>query len=128
MDVPDHVEYGLDRYGSTLYGATLFAIDDVIHLPGAIRFRNEALLLKADTAFAVVEKLPSSTEPTLTADDMQPGAPIEPVNPSFPEAITVAMPIDRRLSIAVFTGAFTVSQVDWRKYRPPPRLMFTEAI
>jgi len=41
----------------------------------------------------------------------------------LPEATTVAIPADRRLSIAGFSG----SESQFAEYLPPPRLRFTDA-
>ena len=43
-------------------------------------------------------------EPTLIADEMQPGAESAVPEPLFPAATTVATPIDRRLSITGLYG------------------------
>ena len=47
--------------------------EELIHLPGASKFKNEALLEKLDTALTVVPKLPSSVEPVLIALEIQEG-------------------------------------------------------
>jgi hypothetical protein len=84
--------------------------------PGARRDKKEAELENEDRVSNFV------VEPTLTALDIQPGLPMESVKPLLPEAITVAIPADLRLSIIALWGC--VSQL--LKKRPPPRLMFTE--
>ncbi len=66
--------------------------------------------------------------PTLIAEEIQPGAPMLFLYPSFPAEMTVAMPTDRRLSIAAFDETFAASQAAWLKYCPPPRLILTAAI
>src|SRR5688500_2977547 len=71
-----------------------------------------------DTA-SVVE----TADPTLTALEMQAGWLIDVLEPLLPEAITVAMPAARRLSIDV-CSELPHAEVE----RPPPRLMFTEAM
>jgi len=62
-------------------------------------------------------------EPTLTAVEMHAGALSEAAWPSLPEEMTVAMPADRRLSMAAFCGWSSQAEKNW----PPPRLMLTEA-
>jgi hypothetical protein len=84
--------------------------------PGARRCKKEAELENDDRVSDFV------VEPTLTALDIQPGLLMESLKPLFPEAITVAIPADLRLSIIAFGGC--VSQL--LKKRPPPMLMFTE--
>jgi hypothetical protein len=69
----------------------------LIHLPGASNVKKKALLEKLDTVLTVVPMLPSSVEPTLIALEIQAGKEIPFVLPPFPDAITVAMPIERRL-------------------------------
>jgi hypothetical protein len=48
------------------------------------------------------------TAPTLTADEMQPGAWI-PSTPSLPAAAATATPAARRLSIAAFSAGLSAS-------------------
>jgi hypothetical protein len=67
-------------------------------------------------------------EPTLIADEMQPGALRAPVYPLLPAAITTAMPNERNWSMAAFRAAFSESHTVCFSYRPPPRLIFTAAI
>src|SRR4030095_11189129 len=98
-------------------------IEERIQRQGASSERNEALLEKLETASATVPSDPSSVEPTLIAVEMQPGALRALVKPSFPAAITVAIPTERRLSMATLRGS--LSQLE--KNCPPPRLMLTEA-
>ena len=66
-----------------------------MYRPGASRFTNDATLLNDDTWSASVPPLPSSTEPTLMADEMQPGKLTSSVKPLFPAAMTVAIPTER---------------------------------
>jgi hypothetical protein len=99
--------------------------EELIHRPGASRFKKEALLEKPDTTSTVVPRLPSSVEPTLIALEIQAGYEIPFVLPSFPDAITVAMPSERRLSMAAFIAGFVLSQFVVRG--PPPRLILTAA-
>jgi hypothetical protein len=71
--------------------------------PGARRDKKDAELENEDRVSDFV------VEPTLTALDIQPGLLMEFVKPLLPEAMTVAMPTDLRLSIIAFSGA--VSQL-----------------
>ena len=84
--------------------------------PGARRCKKETELENDDKVSDFV------VDPTLTALDIHPGLLMESVKPLFPEAITVAIPTDLRLSIAALRES--VSQL--LKKRPPPMLMFTE--
>lgn len=84
--------------------------------PGARRCKKEAELENDDSVSDFV------VEPTLTALDIQPGLLMESVKPLLPEAITVAIPADLRLSIIALRES--VSQL--LKKRLPPMLMFTE--
>jgi hypothetical protein len=90
--------------------------EELMLWPGASRERKEAELENEETASDSV------VDPTLTALDMHAGAPMESVKPLLPEAITVAMPADLRLSII----GLRVSESQLLKKRWPPRLMFTE--
>ena len=58
------------------------------------------------------------------ADEIQAGAEMEPQEPLFPLAMTVAIPTARRVSIIAFSGS--LSQLEL--YTPPPRLKLDEAI
>jgi hypothetical protein len=60
--------------------------------------------------------------PTLTALDTHAGALSWLVAPSFPEATTVAIPAERRLSINGLYGSSSQAELK----SPPPRLMLTE--
>ena len=86
--------------------------------PGASRSRICALLEKLDTVSDLV------VEPTLIAVEMQAGAPMAEVRLSLPDAITVAIPAERRRSIAAFAGWSSQADAYW----PPPRLMLTAAM
>jgi len=55
--------------------------------------------------------------PTLIADEMHAGADTRFEFPSLPAAMTVAIPTDRSVSMAVFSDAFEPSQYD---EEPPP--------
>jgi hypothetical protein len=90
--------------------------EELMLSPGASSERNEAELENDETVSDFV------VEPTLTALDIQAGAPMELVKPSLPEEITVAIPADLRLSMTALRGS--VSQLLVKE--PPPRLMFTE--
>ena len=85
--------------------------------PGARRCKKEAELENDDSVSDFV------VEPTLTALDMQPGLLMESVKPLLPEAITVAIPTDLRLSII----ALRESESQLRVNRPAPRLKLTAA-
>jgi hypothetical protein len=98
-------------------------IEELIHRPGASKERKGALFEKGQIASAVVPSEPSSVEPTLTAVEIHAGALIARGCPSFPEAITVAIPTDRRLSIAILRA----SESQLEENDPPPMLMLTEA-
>src|SRR5438552_2735621 len=65
-----------------------------------------------------------SVDPTLTTVEMQPGEAIDHVDPLFPEATTVAMPIERSTSTIGLYG----SSSQGVENDPPPRLMLTDAI
>lgn len=96
--------------------------EETMPWPGANRDRKAAEFENAEIASAFV------VDPTLTAVEMQPGALMALVNPSFPDAITVAIRAERRLSIAAFIPAFARSQAAWLVNPPPPKLILTEAI
>src|SRR5262245_20928501 len=102
----------------------LLGTEEVITLPGARSERNEALLEKLDTASATVPNDPSPVEPTLTAVEMQAGALSAFTEPPFPEEMTVAIPTERRLSMATLRES--VSQLELNN-AAPPRLILTEA-
>ena len=65
----------------------------MIDSPGANTERNDATFENHDTRFDL------SVDPTLMADEMQPGVEIPDLAELFPAATTVATPIDRRLSM-----------------------------
>ena len=78
-------------------------------------------------ASTVVPELPSSVDPTLTALEMHAGKAKAVCSiRRFPEAMTVAIPIERRLSIIGLYIGFAESQFD--EYFPPPKLILTAAI
>jgi hypothetical protein len=60
--------------------------------------------------------------PTLIADEMHPGELRPFVDPLLPPATTVAIPVDRRLSMIDFVGSPSQTDVD----RPPPMLRFAD--
>ena len=69
-------------------------------LPGANSDSQDALLLNEATL-----SLESPVAPTLIALEIQPGLEIPVDAPSLPAAITVAMPAERRLSMAALIEA-----------------------
>ena len=83
--------------------------------PGASRSTWAELLENAETASALV------VEPTVTAVEMQPGAPTPAVSESLPDEITVATRAARRLSISDLRASPSQALV----LLPPPRLMLT---
>src|SRR5262245_25078889 len=100
-------------------------IEERIKRPGASNERNDALLEKgSETASAIVPFEPSSVEPTLIAVEMQAGKLRALMKPLFPDAMAVAIPTERRLSMATLSD--WVSQFVGNPC-PPPRLMLTEA-
>src|SRR5262245_249978 len=99
-------------------------MEELIETPGASRFKNGALLEKKAITSAPVPPLPSPTAPTLIAEEMQAGELMAFEKPLFPEAITVAIPAERKLSIMPLSGSLSQLVID----TPPPRLRLTEAI
>src|SRR5262249_52853821 len=72
--------------------ATPPGTDEVMSVPGARRFRNDALLENSGTvSFGALLPLPSLVAPTLTAEEMQGGNMIPSGEASFPDATTVAI-------------------------------------
>lgn len=67
--------------------------EEVIESPGAKSEKNDATLENADTVSSLF------VEPTLTAEEIQAGDEIANGIPLLPEAMTVAMPIERKLSM-----------------------------
>jgi hypothetical protein len=67
-----------------------------------------------------------ATAPTLTAEERQAGDDIVLLLEKLPLATTGATPWLRRLAIAACSAGFVASQSSSK--RPPPRLMFTEAM
>lgn len=100
--------------------------EEFINSPGASRFRKDALFEKLETKSANPLPDPSVVDPTLIAVEIQAGEFILSVYPLLPEAITVAIPSERRLSIVDFIAVCVESQLE--KYRPPPKLKFTAAM
>jgi hypothetical protein len=70
--------------------------EEVMEDPGASRSKKSATLEKLETVS------PSVVEPTLTADEMQAGVEMVSLLPEFPLATTVAIPTERKVSIAAF--------------------------
>src|SRR5262245_65909203 len=77
--------------------------DEKIDEPGAKRDKKDTEFEKNEIKSVFV------VEPTLTAVEMHPGAPMESMNPSFPEAATVAISKERKLSIAAFRATLAAS-------------------
>ena len=86
--------------------------------PGARSDRNDETFENDDSVSAFV------VDPTLIAVEIQAGDAIELVDASLPEAITVGIPTERRLSIMGLRG----SSSQFARNCPPPRLMFTAAM
>jgi hypothetical protein len=95
--------------------------EEFMFVPGARRDRKEAEFEPVVGSEYIVSSF--VVLPTLIALEIQAGLPIESVKAALPEAITVAIPADLRLSIISLWGS--LSQL--LKYCPPPRLIFTEA-
>src|SRR6267142_2069406 len=92
--------------------------DEMISSPGANSDRKGATFEKSATWSSLV------VAPTLTAVETHAGALISLVDPSLPDATTVAMPTERRLSMkGLYSWSSQVALND-----PPPRLMLTAAI
>jgi hypothetical protein len=91
---------------------------DVIFVPGASKDKKDALFELSLTVSLFV------VLPTLIADEIQAGAASASVKPLLPEATTLAIPTERKLSIGAFSGSVSQLLVNL----PPPRLMFTAAI
>ena len=90
----------------------------MISSPGANSDRKGATFEKSATWSSLV------VAPTLTAVETHAGALSSLVEPSLPDATTVAMPTERRLSMnGLYSSASQVELND-----PPPRLMLTAAI
>src|SRR5687767_2499063 len=92
--------------------------DELIPVPGASSSTCDDEFEKLDTASPLV------VEPTVIADEMHAGAPTPVEEPRFPDEITVAIPVERRLSIAALRASPSQAEV----CSPAPRLMLTEAI
>ena len=131
----------LDDYGQYFKGATVVVIADkdqpgrehangvaaklagkaasikVIELPGARRSRNDAVFENDEMASAFV------VDPTVTADEMQPGSAIPVLEPLLPDATTVATPINNSASIAGLSTFVSQGVV----CSAPPMLRFTAA-
>jgi hypothetical protein len=78
--------------------------EELMEEPGARRERKVAEFEKIETPSDLV------VDPTLTAEEIQAGALRASLNPSLPAAATVAIPTERRLSIAAFLDACWLSQ------------------
>jgi hypothetical protein len=93
--------------------------EELMEDPGAKSERKVAEFEELETASDLV------VFPTLIAVEMQPGALRLSVNPSFPDAAAVAIPTDRKLSIAAFLAACPLSHGEVNL--PPPKLRLTAA-
>lgn len=91
----------------------------MIDSPGAKSERNAAAFEKYETSSVI------DVEPTLTAEEIHPGDDSPVVDPLLPAAITVAMPMARRLSMIGFVGSSSHGAVYVSLL---PRLMLTAAI
>src|SRR5258708_4281876 len=78
--------------------------EEWIEPPGARKLTKLAELLKNETASLL------SVLPTAKALEMQPGALTALTAPSLPAAIAVAMPAERKASIAAFMVTLSSSQ------------------
>jgi hypothetical protein len=93
--------------------------DELMEEPGARSERKDAEFEKIEMPSDLV------VDPTLMAVEIQAGAFRASLNPSLPAAATVAIPTERKLSIAAFLDVCWLSQGEVNS--PPPRLMFTAA-
>ena len=89
--------------------------EDVMTSPGATSERNDATFENHEMWFDL------SIDPTLMAEEIQAGVEIPHVAEPFPDATTVATPIDRRLSMIGLYGWVSHGAANV----VPPRLMFT---
>jgi hypothetical protein len=113
--VPLALAYG----GAPDGGGSAFGTEDVTSTPIASRSTSEEEFENpATTGSSVVA-------PTVTALEIQPGELTPVFEELFPEAITVAMPTESKLSIAGLRAL--VSQAEL-KVVSVPKLMFTAAI
>jgi hypothetical protein len=95
----------------------------MIRAPGARRETSGELFENNDTSSRIAPSDPSPVDPTLTAVEMHAGTEMPDALPWFPEAITVAMPAERRLSIKGFIGLLSQAPC----WSAPPRLILTAA-
>ena len=84
----------------------LFVTDELMLDPGASRSTISALFENDDTVFCLV------VEPTVTAVEIQLGAPTAFVKPLLPDAITVAMLNDASWSMIGFSGFESQEEVN----------------
>src|SRR5690625_354779 len=94
-------------------------MDELMSEPGANRSMMEATSEKSEMLSCLSE------EPMATEEEIQAGAPISPVRPSLPLAMTVAMPSERRVSVARWSSPADGSQ--YALAAPPARRMLTDA-
>src|SRR5262245_3227499 len=92
--------------------------DEAIDPPGASGDRKGAMPEKSDTSAVGL------LDPTLTADEIHAGVVSDDPETLLPEATTLAIPSDRKLSILGFSGSLSQGAAD----KSPPRLMFAAAI
>src|SRR6516225_452358 len=92
--------------------------DELMFSPGASSDRKGAMSEKKDTSSVRL------LDPTLTADEIHAGEVRADPEKLLPEATTLAIPSDRRLSILGFIGSLSQGAAD----KSPPRLMFAAAI
>ncbi len=107
--------------GTVLRPNPLLNTDELMLTPGARRSTAAESLLNTGTdgcpgtALGGHSVAPGQTPlvvaPTATAVEMHPGAEIAPPMPSFPEAMTEAIPTERRLSMAALVAALLASQL-----------------
>ena len=95
---------------------------EAIATPGASKSRYGAVFEVGQTVSDL------NVAPTLIADEMHPGEVSDVLDALFPEATTVAMPAERRPSIAAFNARLLASQAPWSTCcSTSARLMFTAA-
>src|SRR5688572_7135562 len=91
--------------------------DDLMFTPGASRSTIPDILeLGAMVSFLVVALSFTVVAPTVIALEMHAGAATALVKPLLPEAITVAIPADLRLSIIALRASESQKRLNW----PPP--------
>src|ERR671918_2511629 len=81
-------------------------VEVAIFTPGATRDKKDAEFEEVQIFSSLGEEIRFVLAPTLTADERQPGKLSSLVFESFPDAMTVAIPDDRKASICDFMRAF----------------------